>query len=286
MRKYIKVIPVIILCLIFALTFAASAQEAEEAEIDEERIEELKEEVSEDEPSCEEGERLAELQEEIKGEKDKIKSADLNVNASTQLLASLDEPEEKPAIAVLEIADDTGEVTETGSYVVSQGAEDMLITALKRSRQFDVLDRVSDDNIMQEQDLQENNLLAAGEPPQVGELLGADYIITGSVTDYQVDKKSGGTGISIAGLGGSKEYAVASTAIDLRLIDASSGEVVWTRSLRDEIEGERVGVEAFSFMGDNIVELETGQGEQEVINLVLRTLLEEAVFELAESGIN
>jgi len=284
MSKYIKVIPVIILCLILVFTFAASAQETEE-EIDEERAEELKE-VIEDEPACETEEKLAELQTEIKAEKDEIKSAELNVNASTQLLAALDEPEHKPAVAVLEIADDTGEVTETGSTVVSQGAEDMLITALKRSRQFDVLDRVSDDNIMQEQDLQQNNLLAAGENPRVEELLGADYIITGSVTDYQVDKKTGGTGISIAGLGGTKEYAVASTAIDLRLVDTTSGEVVWTRSLRDEIEGEKVGVEAFSFMGDNIVEFETGQGEQEVINLVLRTLLEEAVFELAESGIN
>ena len=38
-------------------------------------------------------------------------------------------------------------------------------------------------------------------------------------------------------------------------------------------------------MGDNVVEFETGEGKQEVINLVVRTLLEEAVFDLAESDI-
>ena len=259
--KYTKIFPVIILCLILTLSFAVQV-EAED-EVDEEKIEELKEDIM--------------------AEKDEIKSAEPNVNASTQLLAALDEPEDKPAIAVLEIADDTGEVTETSSSVVSQGAEDMLITALERSRQFTVLDRIADDNIMQEQDLQQNNLLAAGENPELEELTGADYIITGSVTEYQVDKKSGGMGISIAGLGGSKEYAVASTAVDLRLLDTTSGEVVWSRSLRDEIEGEKVNVQAFSFMGDNIVELETGEGKQEVINLVLRTIIEEGVFELAQS---
>ena len=263
--KKTKIFPVIILCLILALTFTARAEDVENIEVEEEMLEDLKEDIMD--------------------EKEEIKSAKPNVNTSTQLLAALDEPDEKPAIAVLEISDDTGEITETNSTVVSQGAEDMLITALERSRQFTVLDRVSDDNIMQEQDLQDNNLLASGENPQMGELTGADYIITGSVTEYQVDKETGGFGISIAGLGGSKEYAVASTAIDLRVVDTTSGEVVWSRSLKDEIEGEKVGVEAFSFMGENIVEFETGSGEQEVINLVLRTIIEEGVFELSQNNL-
>lgn len=284
--KYAKISLVIILCLIFSLSLASRAEfveYVEEVEVAEERLEEIQDEVLQEQDD--ETEKLEELQEKIKSEKEEIKSAEYNVNTSTQLLAALEEPEEKPAIAVLEIADDTGEITDTGSTVVSQGAEDMLITALKRSRQFDVLDRVSDDKVRQEQDLQENNLLAEGENPEIGELTGADYIITGSVTEYQVEAESGGLGISIAGLGGYDKYARASTAVDLRLVDTTSGEVVWSRSLKDEIDGKQVGVQSFAFLGDNIVEFETGRGEQEVINLVLRTLLEEAVFEMAKSGI-
>ncbi|MFN2362955.1 MAG: CsgG/HfaB family protein [Halarsenatibacteraceae bacterium] len=222
------------------------------------------------------------LQEEILADKDDILSSEPNVNRSTQLLASLPEPEEKSSIAVFTIADKTGQRTEDGSALVSQGAGDMLITALKRSRQFKVLERLNNDSIMNEHELKNNNLIAAYEGPGLNELAGADYILDGSVTEYQVDKASGGTGLSIAGVGGSKENAVASTAIDLKLVDTTSGEVVWSRSLRDELAGKRVGAEAFEFMGDNIVEFETGQGKQEVINLVLRRLLEEAVFELSE----
>lgn len=74
---------------------------------------------------------------------------------------------------------------------------------------------------------------------------------------------------------------MASSAIDLRVTDTSTGEVVWSKSLKKEIVGRSVGFEVFSFMGNNIVEFETGKGRQEVINLVVRTLLEEAVYRLS-----
>ncbi|MFW5994427.1 MAG: CsgG/HfaB family protein [Halanaerobiaceae bacterium] len=226
---------------------------------------------------------IDELMEKILDESEQIKSSKKNVTSATQLLAALPEPDEKETIAVYNIADKTGQRQETGSSVVTQGATDMLITALARSRQFNVVDRTSLGDFMNEQQLQAEDRLASGEGPEIGELRGADYVLNGAITEYQVDKRSGGTGFSIGGVGGSTETAVAKTAVDLRLVDTTTAEVVWARSLKDEIEGKRVGVQAFSFMGDNIVEFETGEGKQEVINLVVRTLLEEAVFELAES---
>ena len=256
--KKVKTIGLIIFCLILILSFPATAEKNKEDKMDE-------------------------LQEQILNNSEKITTAKPNVTQSTQLLASLPEAEDKPAIAVLKIPDKTGGRTDTNSSIVSQGATDMLITALKRSRQFTILDRINNNYISQEQKLQENNLLASGDNPSLDQLTGADYFISGAVTEYQVDKKSGGTGLTIAGLGGSKQYAIASTAIDLRVIDSTTGEVVWSRSLRDQIKGEKIDLQAFSFMGENIVELETGKGTQEVINLVLRTLIEEAVFELAKS---
>lgn len=228
-----------------------------------------------------------ELMEMILEQADKIRSSEANVTVATQLLAALDEPDDadKPSVAVYNIADRTGQRQETGSTVVSQGATDMLITALSRSRQFKVLDRTSLGNFMNEQQLQSENRFVFGEGPEIGKMTGPDYILNGSITEYQVDQKSGGLGISVGGLGGTKERAVARTAIDLRLVDTTTAEVVWARSFKDQIEGKRVGVQAFSFMGNNIVEFETGKGKQEVINLVVRTLLEEAVFDIARSNL-
>ncbi|MEC9489923.1 MAG: CsgG/HfaB family protein [Halanaerobiales bacterium] len=214
---------------------------------------------------------------------EQIKSAEKNVTTATQLLASLPEPQKKPRIAIYRIADKTGKIDEDGSRVLTQGATDMMITALKRSRQFKVLDRTRLGNFMNEQQLKKEDRLAPGEGPTLGKLSGADYIIEGAITEYQIDKKSGGFGLTIAGTGGTKQYAIASTALDIRLVDTTTGEVVWSTSLKDKIKGQKIGLESFSFMGNNIVEFETGRGKQEVINLVVRTIIEEAVFELAQT---
>ncbi|MGM0602018.1 MAG: CsgG/HfaB family protein [Bacillota bacterium] len=226
-------------------------------------------------------ENSAEVIEEVRLSSDQILSAAENVTTATQLLASLPERENKQQLAIYGIQDKTGQYSENGSPVVSQGATEMLITALMRSRQFKVLDRADFNDFMTEQNLVVNERIVEDEGPKIGQLSGADYVISGAITEYQIDKKTGGLGLRIAGKGGQQEYAVASSAIDLRVTDTSSGEVVWAKSLKKEIVGEKIGLEVFSFMGNNIVEFETGKGRQEVINLVVRTLLEETVYKLA-----
>ena len=270
--RYNKTIVILIfLVLIFGVIFSEVRAAEQDADPGEENIEEI-----------DEFELLAQ---EILDKTDDIRVSRPNVTTATQLLAALPERENKISIAVYNIEDKTGQYKIGGSTMVTQGAEDMLITALKRSRQFKVLDRINFRNLSTELDLKEYQRLAEGEGPDLGELTGADYVIDGAVTEYQIDRETGGTGLTIAGIGGSREVAVASTALDLRLIDTTSGEIVWAESLKGRIEGSRVNAQTFSFLGDNIVEFESGQGAQEVINLAVRTLLEEGVYRLIESGI-
>ena len=265
-NKEITIILINIFLILFLIFSPAAAQTQEE-------IENLSEAEAE--------ELMAEILENSSG----IIASSPNVTAATQLLASLPEREDKPAVAVYSIDDRTGQYKESGSAVVTQGATDMMITALKRSRQFKVLDRMNFGDFMNEQNLKTNDRLSPGQGPSIGQMTGADYVIQGAITEYQVDRNTGGVGLNIGGVGGSKEYARATTAVDLRLVDSSSGEVVWSESLKGEIVGEKVGLQAFSFMGNNIVEFETGRGKQEVINLVIRTLLEESVYKIYESGV-
>lgn len=211
-----------------------------------------------------------------------------NVTTASQLLAALPEPAEKIPIAIYGITDSTGQLKADGgaaSTVVTQGSTEMLITALHRSRQFEILDRVRFGDLMNEQNLVSSNRVLPGEGPALGALIGPQYMISGSITEYQVSKETGGLGLIVAGMGGSQEYAKASVALDLRVTNLTSGAVVWAESLKGEVIGEKIGVQLFSFLGKNIVEFETGVGKQQVINLVVRTLLEEAVFKLVQSQI-
>ena len=220
---------------------------------------------------------------------EKVMLSQANVTTATQLLATLPEAEKKIPVAVYHISDSTGQFkgdrTGVSSSVVTQGATEMLITALQRSRQFIVLDRARFGDFINEQNLVANNRIVEGQGPVIGAMTGSDYVISGAITEYQVDMYSGGIGLRIAGKGGSQEYARASSAIDLRVTNTTTGEVVWAESLKGEIIGEKIGLEVFSFLGKNIVEFETGKGKQQVINLVIRTLLEEAVFKLVASGV-
>jgi curli production assembly/transport component CsgG len=214
-------------------------------------------------------------------------SSVINETPATLLLTSLPEPENKVRIAVYQLSDKTGQSkAENGavSTMVSQGSTEMLITALQRSKQFVVLDRIGLQNIMSEQNLVTSNRIK-DDPPEIGVITGADYIITGAITEYQVDAGSGGVGLVIAGIGGSQRYAVASCAIDIRLTDVSTGEVVYSESHKAEILGEMIDFQLFSFFGKALIEFETGKGEQQVINLVLRTLIEESVYSIITSGI-
>lgn len=219
----------------------------------------------------------------------KIELAEDNITTATELLESLPEPEEKIKIAVYDIEDKTGQYKENGnvtySRAVTQGATEMLITALMRSRQFIVKDRLEFQHVLNELNLKAQKSLNGEGNSKASLLDGAEYIIEGAITEYDVDRNTGGIGLKIAGKGASKEYAKASCAIDLRVTDITTGEVVWAKSLKKEILGEKIDVAVFSFMGENIVEFETGKGEQQAINLVVRTLLEEAVYKLAQSGI-
>ncbi|HBG00986.1 MAG TPA: curli production assembly protein CsgG [Firmicutes bacterium] len=211
-----------------------------------------------------------------------------NVTTASQLLAALPDPKERIPIAIYAITDSTGQYKADGgasSTVVTQGGTEMLITALQRSRQFNVLDRHRFGDLMNEQNLVSSSRITPGQGPELGALSGAQFMITGSITEYQVSKETKGIGLIIAGKGGTQEYARASVALDLRVTHLTTGEVVWAESLQGEIFGEKVGIQLFSFLGKNIVEFETGSGKQQVINLVVRTLLEEAVFKLVQSGV-
>ena len=231
---------------------------------------------------------VAQAMEAVLESPESILLSEANVTTARQLLAALPDPAQPIPIALSALTDTTGQLKADGgaaSTVVSQGTTEMLITALQRSRQFAILDRVRFADVMNEQNLVTSSRVVPGQGPVPGQLTGAKYMISGSVTEYQVSKETGGIGLVIAGKGGSQEYARAQVALDLRVTDLTSGEVVWAESLRGEVLGEKVGIQLFSFLGKNIVEFETGQGKQQVINLVVRTLLEEAVFHLVQSRV-
>jgi curli biogenesis system outer membrane secretion channel CsgG len=103
-----------------------------------------------------------------------------------------------------------------------------LTTTLVGTDRFVVLERLALQQVQQEQDLGASGRVNKETAPDVGRLMGAQVMITGDITAFSFQRSAvGGTATNlIRGLTAGVERVTASVSIDLRLIDAVSGEVI------------------------------------------------------------
>jgi len=211
-----------------------------------------------------------------------------NITKMSDYLKGLPEPDRKIPVAVYQLVDRTGQYLELNDYTskstaISQGATDMLINSLVKSGQFTVADRSILNAFMTEQDLmaKKKNGFNGNSAMSIQDILESKYIITGAVTEYGlIDTK--GTKLKVDGKGFNSDGVIAYAAIDIRIVDSSTNEVVYTVSLKDSIKGERAGLDALSFFGESIfIDFESGKGFQEPINIVVRGLIEAAVYDMS-----
>ena len=103
--------------------------------------------------------------------------------------------------------------------------QDILITELSKSGLFILVSRGPDmDMILDEQDLAKSGTIKAGTGAKSGEVLGLNAIVTGAVSQFGVKQKSA------TYLVGASKTQTAEATVDVRLIDATTGQVVYADS--------------------------------------------------------
>ncbi len=137
-------------------------------------------------------------------------------------------------IAVKEITNEAGNIW-WWKPSLGKGLTDMLATELKDTGNFTVVERGGLNKVLDEQELAKLGITRKATAPKKGMMTGARYYILGSVTDYQenVESKGGGGGMSFMGFGGSskKSEQKAYVAFDIRVIDTTTGEIAYTRTI-------------------------------------------------------
>lgn len=83
-----------------------------------------------------------------------------------------------------------------------------------------MIERTQLNGLLDEQDLGASGRVSAATASKIGELLGAQLIFTGSITQFSIETKRAGFG----GIGGS--YSNAETKLDVRLINTATGEIL------------------------------------------------------------
>lgn len=141
---------------------------------------------------------------------------------------------DKPRIAVMEF-----ENKADNQYWWHGGAaaiQDVFVTELVKSGKFRVIDRERLNTLLSEQNLSSGGRIDPSTAVRVGKLIGVDYFLVGSVTEYGEESKGGGGfGISIK----KKKFTGAANA---RLIDSETGEIVWADEGRAEESNSKVRV--------------------------------------------
>lgn len=184
-----------------------------------------------------------------------------------------------PVIAVGEIADKTGQFSvQDHGYALSQGATEMVISAFHKTGKVRLVERADLRVANQELTFRKNGLIA--DPLRPGTLRSANFYVVGALTELNYNILSGGAGLWIKGVGAGTKAAVVNVALDLRMIDARTLEVVHVVTLQKQIVGREVEANIFRFFGGTLVELDVGKIRNEPLQLGVRSVAEMAVHQI------
>ena len=205
-----------------------------------------------------------------------------------------------PRVAVGTIADLTGKRDITTGAKVSQGASLFAISALGKAglRLVERSDRgIADTELAYAQNhtLSDSPEKAGSDPENyrpiyAGQIAGSDFYIVGGLTELNYNIRS--TGVDArggdVGTGGLKGSLTGSTyviniAIDLRMVDSRSQEIIDITSYQKQIIGREIKPGVFDFLNGNVIDISGGKSELEPMQLAARTLVERSIYDFAST---
>lgn len=145
----------------------------------------------------------------------------------------------QPRVAVMNFENNS-----TWSYWgdrLGEAAADELVTQLLKTGSYRMIERSQLAAVLAEQDLGASGAVDASTAANIGRLLGAQLILTGSITQFSIETVSG----RFRGLGGSRSKA--QTILDVRLVDTTTGEIL----VAENGQGEKTWGGGF-FRGANL----------------------------------
>ncbi|MEM9511861.1 MAG: CsgG/HfaB family protein, partial [Cyanobacteria bacterium P01_E01_bin.48] len=156
-------------------------------------------------------------------------------------------------IAVLDF--DFGSTGAAGGYfggAEARGVNEILVNRLVQDGTYSVIERSQLDAILQEQDLGASGRVDANTAAQIGRILGVDAIVTGTVTEYNLDQQVSGGSVGFFGVSAATDDKTATVKLNARMIGTSTAEILVAA------EGEGTATQSDS----QVLVLGTGGGSQ------------------------
>lgn len=189
-----------------------------------------------------------------------------------------------PRLAVLDFQIGAPSAWWDRSVNVGRGVAELLAAGLVTDGSFSVVERRDLDAALQEQEFGASGRVQPATAARLGEVLGAEYLLTGTVTRFDVSESRGGGsvgGIGIGGLrlGGGRSRTRATVMVNARVVHAATGRVVATAAGKGE--SSRTGTQVLgSFRGLAGGGLDFGSGA--FAETILGEALNKCVAELSK----
>ena len=201
-----------------------------------------------------------------------------------------------PRMAVGRISDYTGSISSHGGRQITQGASLMANTALAKAGAR-IVERY--DTSVSEMELRYANNKLIGDAGAggaddnqyrrilAGQVPGSDFYIVGGITEVTYNIRSGGFDLAGgevdsnrpgSGLINHRVY-VMNIAMDLRLVQTTTLEVVDVVSYQKQIIGREISAGVFDFLNGNVFDISAGSSGTEPVQLAVRALVERATIE-------
>ena len=174
-------------------------------------------------------------------------------------------------IAVGDVKDYTGKYSISEGNAITQGGSLMVYSALgKIGGTVAIAERF--DPVIAERELgyTDRRQLGDGKVYEVngskvpwvpyfgGSITKSDYYIVGGITELNYNIRSSGGEITVNNVGPKARVFTQSVAVDLRIVDSRSLEVVKTISLTKQFTGYEVGANVFRFFGTDLFDINIG----------------------------
>ena len=171
-----------------------------------------------------------------------------------------------------------------GSFVAKYGSADIggglsaqLATALADTGRFIILERADLPSVLREQEMGLQKVTTAETSARAGQILGAQLLIRGAVTEFEQNAGGGGVRLGVGsgllggGVGEKKTHGI--VGMDVRLVDTTSGQVLLSRRAEAKISSTSVAADASA----SVVNLTGESFQNTVLGQATRSAIEQAV---------
>ncbi len=166
------------------------------------------------------------------------------------------------------------------NWDVGKGISDELVTELLNTNKFRLIEREQINKVLNEQNFGTTGRVDTNSAAKIGKILGVQFLVMGRVTEFSFKSTEVG-GISLKkGVGLGLKNTKANVAIDARLVDASSAEIISSVTGKGNKSTANVKVaykwDAIALGSDEFRQTDLGKATREAVASVAKQLGEKA----------